>query len=186
MSSIFKQIVDGIHAKTDPLGILYIAIGDAINRTPVSYGVGRLDSELHDSVPHLVWIPIDGSLSAPSNVGGRLVGTTSRDRALLTREQRCQVQIWGGNLEQAETLWHNTLAAVWSYSAGSVAFGSHSWVTQTEAGADYSALGELVVQDITIHIPVNESAIAGLPLTVVAAQDHVGIAELPTGPEIVC
>jgi len=185
MASIFKQIVDGIHAKTDPLGILYIAIGDAINRTPVAYGVGRLDAELHDSVPHLVWIPIDGTMKAPSNVGGRVIGGT-RDRSILTREQRCQVQVWGGNLEQAEALWHNTLAAAWNYSAGSVAFGSYSWVTQTESGADYSALGELVVQDITLHIPVNESAIAGMPLTVITAQDHVGIAELPTGPEIVC
>jgi len=186
MASIFKQIVDGIHAKTDPLGILYIGVGDAVNRLPVSYGIGRLDAELHDSVPHLVWIPIDGTMTAPSNIGGRPFGISSRDRSLLTRQQRCQVQVWGGNFEQAERLWHNMLAAVWSFSAGSVAFGSYSWVTQTESGADYSALGELVTQDITLHIPVNESAIAGMPLTTIAAQDHVGIADLPTGPEIVC
>lgn len=188
MASIFKQIVDGIHAQADPLGILYIGIGDAINRTAVSYGIGRLATELHETVPHLVWIPTEGTMSAPSNIGGRLLGGQggTRNRALLTREQRCQVQVWGGNFEQAETLWHNMLAAVWSYSSGSVAFGNHSWVTQTESGADYSALGELVTQDITLHIPVNEAAIAGLPLTILTAQDHTGIIELPTGPEVVC
>jgi len=188
MASIFKQIVDGIHAKTDPLGILYIGIGDAVNRLAVSYGIGRLATELHETVPHLVWIPTDGTMSAPSNIGGRPLGLPggTRDRSLLTREQNCQVQVWGGNFEQAEVLWHNMLAAVWAYSAGSVEFGSHSWVTQTEAGADYSALGELVTQDITLHIPVHESAISGLPLTVLAAQDHTGIIELPTGPEVVC
>lgn len=174
-----------IHEQVDPAGILYIGIGDANNRSAVPYAIGQLDNELHDSVPRVIWVPTGGSMEGPSNIGGRIVGNT-RDRSLLTRVQNCTVYCWGYDFEQAERIWLNLLAATWAYSGGSVQFGSHTWQTQAEGEADYAMLGQLVSQQISLEMPVLESAISGLPLTDITSQTHVGIIELTSGDEIVC
>lgn len=179
------EAVKCIHEQTDPSGVLYIGIGDAGNRSAVPYGIGQLNNELHDSVPRVVWVPTSGSMGAPSNIGGRIVGNT-RDRSLLTRVQNCTVHCWGYNFAQAERIWLNMLAATWAYAHGSVQFGSHTWQTQAEGEADYAMLGQLVTQQVSLEMPVLESAISGLPLTDITSQTHVGIIELTSGDEIVC
>ena len=172
MASRFNQIVDEVH--TDP------------TLAGIGYATGRLAEKENADYPRIVWIPVGGPITPTDNVGGRLAtGNTQRIKQLRTVELNCEVHLWGQDVEQAENMMHLLIAACYRLLVGSVVFGSHTWATQTQTGADYSARGQKIELDLTIKIPVTDSADG---LTVITTQTHAGkFIYPPTGSEeVVC
>lgn len=172
MASRFDQIVTEVHADAALAGI--------------GYATGRLAEKENADYPRIVWIPTGGPITPTQNVGGRLAtGNTQRIKQLRTVELNCEVHIWGENVEQAESLMHALVASCYRLLVGSVEFGNHSWETQTQTGADYSARGQKIQLEVTLKIPITDNAKA---LTNITTQTHAGkFIYPPTGSEeVVC
>ena len=172
MPSRFNQIVDEVHADAALAGI--------------GYATGRLAEKENADYPRIVWIPVGGPITPTDNVGGRLANAgADRIKQLRTVELNCEIHIWGQDVEQAENMLHALVASSYRLLAGSVMFGSHSWETQTQTGADYSARGQKIVMDLTLKIPITDNAQA---LTTITSETHEGkFIYPPTGSEeVVC
>jgi len=168
MASRFNQIVDEIQADATLAGF--------------NYSTGRLAEKENADWPRIVWIPTGGPITATQNVGGRLMGAgTDRARQFRTVELNCEIHIWGQDVEQAEEMMHLIIAASFRLMLGSIEFSSHTWDTQTQTGADYSARGQKIVLDSMLRIPVIDTA---KPLSIVTTEVHAGkFIYPPTGSE---
>jgi hypothetical protein len=168
MASRFNQIVDEIQADPTLAGF--------------NYSTGRLAEKENADWPRIIWIPTGGPITATQNVGGRLTGAgTDRARQFRTVELNCDVNIWGQDVEQAEEMMHLVIAASFRLMLGSIEFSNHTWDTQTQTGADYSARGQKIVLDAMMRIPVIDAA---QQLAIVTAETHTGkFIYPPTGSE---
>ena len=80
---------------------------------------------------------------------------------------------------------HALIAQMWLRAYGSIEFGSYEWVTQIDPRNEYAILGEKILLDLVVKIPVNEDADA---TTDVATQTSTTEFEsdLTGNTEVIC
>ncbi|MHA1572460.1 MAG: hypothetical protein ACTSX8_00545 [Alphaproteobacteria bacterium] len=171
--SAIQQLVDDIHGDAT----LVALVGG-------NYAIGRLPLKENNSPPRVVWIPVDGEIQATDNIGGRVNGTDKR-RQVRTRLQNFEVNVWGTDVANTEDIMDAIVAVGWRHDVGSISFGSFSWFTQQPATADYAELGQKVVMEVSIKIPIHDYT---LPLTDIDAEGHIVtfVSDTTGIPEVIC
>ena len=123
-------------------------------------------------------------------VGGQVNPTTgNREPAVLTRAVHFDWHIWDATregeddrVEDTEQLLHDLIVAIRTECMGRVRFLGDSWLTQTDAGADFAVAGQYALLRTTIEIPVVRESRA---LTAVATEGTTITHEGPGGDEVV-
>lgn len=121
----------------------------------VAYDVGAKHLHTNKAPPYIVWRAAKGKTSyelrhnGPRTIAPGLVGKPNHVE-LTTVE----LWIWGRDYSATDELWKGLKAAIARVCKGAHAFGDFTWPKQDKH--DYAKRGELVVQMVELHIPVNE------------------------------
>lgn len=162
MASRISQIVSEVET----------ALGDST----VEFAYGRKAIKEYVGLRRCVWVPVEADLTTHRHdVGGKVHPTTgNREPAVLTRTLRCEVHVWDATSEQeearldaTETLLHQLYPIIRDYFMGDVRFGTETWATQTNDGADYAVAGEKAVFTVQFDIPVVRES---KPLTEITSE----------------
>jgi hypothetical protein len=140
-------------------------IGEALDDPDVTLGVGRKAQRDLRSPPAVVFVPTLVPPVPVTEVGAHAVQAGQspnvfRKRAILYTQQAFEVHVWGGGttdeeqIERTEQLYHNVLNAIRATVRGSVNYAGGEWVSQQEAESAHIKLGEEIVFNATVVIPV--------------------------------
>ncbi len=148
MSSRLKAIVAGVAEQ----------LGDET----VEMVLDQVEVSRRSAPARVVWVPLGGTIEPTDHVGGRLTAGTppERRRAVYVDAQRVQVRLWatGEDRDKArdavETLFHRVVAATRRALLADARWGAWEWVTQLPERAGATVLGQLIVAELTVRVPV--------------------------------
>jgi hypothetical protein len=143
MASRFDQIITSVEA----------ALG-----SPIAHDQRELAS-LNDA-PRIVASLSGGTITPSDRVGGQkdaVAGTSSRQ--ILIRRVGVTFNVWGRDREEAETLLHNLLAAVWHEANAAIEFGAETWLDQEPGEDGYQRRGSMVEMVCVFSVPVFDTIV---------------------------
>lgn len=140
-------------------------IAEALDDPDVTVGIGRKAQRDLKSPPCVVFVPTLVPPVPVTEVGSHVTQAgqspnTFRKRAILYTQQAFEVHVWGGGstdaeqIEHTEQLYHNVLNAIRATVRGAVTYAGGEWVSQQESESAHVKLGEEIVFNATVVIPV--------------------------------
>lgn len=149
------------------LETLLVAFADFLASPAVLQRHGRRALAEGGSVPRITHVGMGGEIVPPDMVGEGLLidfntGAQTRDRIIRVRQFNTLMVVHGQDEEQAETLFHNAVAAWFAACSGSVEFSAEEWPDQQEGADGVERRGNQIQCTVTIYIPIYQ---APKPLT---------------------
>ena len=96
-----------------------------------------------------------GQIAKPGNVGGKLASALSeRQRQIFTLQETFDCHVEAETEENAQNLFANVLAAIWTELGPDFQPGGYRWVTEDEGTADYAIRNPQIVFRGHFMLPV--------------------------------
>lgn len=130
-----------------------------LNDPAVTVAIGRKELHRNDAPPRVVFVRKGGPITATQEIGRQDIGGQSTTQ-IHQRELSCDVYCWGSDEDETEQLLHNVVVAMRRAILGSYRLGNETWLSEEELRAGDVVLGECVVLEAIVHIPIVDQLVS--------------------------